>query len=260
MALLVRDYIINPFVTAIRTLSIIPVPGRDTEEFSRALVWFPVVGGLLSLVLYGLYYVGNFIFPEQEYFTALFMFGGISFATGGLHLDGLADTADGFGGGHTREGVLEIMKDPRQGTFGVLALIIDSLLKIALYYFLISVGAILIIILSLIVSRTMQAMVLVFLPYARKEGGTANAFCNRGLRVPVFIAFIAVSAVILFALPVLFAGVLFLSAVCATGIFAWYCLYKIDGITGDCIGAVNELSEAAFLISAVVMINHGARI
>ncbi|MEI8191050.1 MAG: adenosylcobinamide-GDP ribazoletransferase [candidate division NC10 bacterium] len=107
------------FITAFRTLTIIPLPGKDVEKFSSALFFFPVVGGLVGLLTaFAGWGVGHWLrWPFGAGVAAVAL---STVVTGGLHLDGLADGFDSLGG-RTRERKLEIMKDPRVGSFGVMA-------------------------------------------------------------------------------------------------------------------------------------------
>ena len=98
---------LNGWITAMRTLTIIPVPGKDARDFSTSLYAFVWVGTLLGGILYGLTLLlqqVGFEWPEASAF--LVVLAGV-ILTRGFHLDGLADVADGFWGGHSRERVLE---------------------------------------------------------------------------------------------------------------------------------------------------------
>jgi len=117
-------------VTAFRTLTILPVPGRDAGEMASSLPWFPVVGGVLGSLFAALALVTNELsgghWPGGAAAAALA--GGIVL-TRAIHLDGLADWADGFGGGGDRKKTLAIMKDSATGVFGVTAIVAVLLIK-----------------------------------------------------------------------------------------------------------------------------------
>src|SRR5512145_1363019 len=115
---------LHGLVTALRTLTILPVPGSDASDMSRALPWFPLVGCLLGFLLWGLAWGFGFMAVFWPGGTALVVVAASAILTRGLHLDGLADWADGFGGGRDKERTLAIMKDSHVGAFGVIALII----------------------------------------------------------------------------------------------------------------------------------------
>ncbi len=117
---------------ALRFLTVLPVPAAGLEDVAvlgRSARWFPVIGLLGGLVLVGLDAVLAMVLPigPRSVLLVLAMVG----ISGGLHLDGLADTADGFLSSRPRERILEIMKDSRIGTMGVLAIVGVLALKIA---------------------------------------------------------------------------------------------------------------------------------
>src|SRR5690348_14070983 len=114
---------IRPLLAAIGFLTRIPVPAtihQDTVALRRASSWFPVVGLLLGSVYAGAAWLGASFVPALVLAVALLALDAL--LTGALHLDGLADMADGFGGGRNREDVLRIMRDHAIGTYGATAL------------------------------------------------------------------------------------------------------------------------------------------
>ncbi|HEU0004324.1 MAG TPA: adenosylcobinamide-GDP ribazoletransferase, partial [Ktedonobacteraceae bacterium] len=126
------------FVAALRFLSVLPVPGSallfDKDETAPRLIigceYFPVVGLLLALLLWLLVLLFSRLIPQIALAALLLV--ALAMLTGGLHLDGLMDTCDGLFGGRTRERKLEIMRDSRVGSFGVLGALCVLLLKFAL--------------------------------------------------------------------------------------------------------------------------------
>ena len=116
--------------TAIRTLTILPAPGEPGGKMASSLPWFPLVGGAIGSILLGLMILLEDLasghWPGGA--AAVVVVAGI-ILPGALHLDGLADWADGFGGGRDREKTLAIMKDSSTGAFGAVALISVLLLK-----------------------------------------------------------------------------------------------------------------------------------
>ena len=121
------------FLAAIRFLTILPLPGGANpgeRVLGGALPFFPVVGLLIGAVIAGADWGLGRIFPigVTSVFTVIFLIA----VSGGLHIDGLADTADGFFSARPREGILAIMKDSRTGPMGVAAIVCVVALKIAL--------------------------------------------------------------------------------------------------------------------------------
>jgi len=241
-------------VTAIRTLTILPVPGRDAEKFSNSLFWFPLVGLLVgsieAMLAWG---VTRASWPEM---AALFVLGSGIVLTRGLHADGLADLADGFFGGRNREAALRIMKDPNVGSFGSLSLIIMMLFKWICLLELVRYGAFGMITAGVMLARTGQVLLATWLPYARPEGGTATAFVE-GARWPhLLVAFLSAFVLLFilsgFDLPR--AGLMMLSAVMS---ILWVGLLSrrvIGGVTGDVLGAGSELTESFVWFVAVLML------
>ncbi len=243
---------LHGITTAFRTLSILPVPGRDAERFSDALYWFPVVGLVLGGILA---LTGMILAPLSPPITAVILLLEGTLLTRGFHLDGLADCADGFGGGHTPERSLEIMKDSHVGAFGVMALVLNLLLKAACLYGLIRAGAWSWIPLAYVLSRMGQVSQIVEQPYARRQGivsrfieGAAPKHRNTVWLIGMLLGI----------------GLLGLRA----GIAAWgvaillqkgigaYSRRRIGGITGDVLGATSELLEAALLLLGACAVGH----
>ena len=98
----------EPVVTAIRTLTIVPVPGRDSANPASALPVFPLVGAALGILLYCTATGLSLLFPGRALIGGLLVTAIAILITGALHLDGFADVADAFGCGRRRERILEI--------------------------------------------------------------------------------------------------------------------------------------------------------
>ncbi|MCX6178729.1 MAG: adenosylcobinamide-GDP ribazoletransferase [Chlorobiales bacterium] len=234
---------LNGLVTALRTLTVLPVPGKDTETFSNSLFWFPVVGLLLGLIQVAIGYAGYYA-GWNELSAALVVLGGI-FLTRGIHADGLADLADGFWGGKTREAILQIMKDSNVGSFGAIALSGMMLLKWIAVFKLVEKGAFGFIAGGVLLARWVQVLLASSLPYARKEGGTAHSFVNGAGWSHVLVASI-LSLLFLFPLLHFSPYVFFIDVVTAlaAGLMIGLLSYKkIGGVTGDVLGAGSEVTE-----------------
>jgi len=241
-------------VTALRTLTALPVPGRDAERFSSSLYWFPAVGLVIGAVVALLARVGMLVgWPELAAVLALL---GDVILTRGLHADGLADLADGFFGGRNRDAALRIMKDPNVGSFGALALIGIMLFKFVCLLELARPGAYGMIAAGVVLSRTTQVLLAVRMPYARSEGGTATAFVQDAGWPHLLVA--SISGVAL--LFTLLGGQLVPSGILLSGAFAallfvgWLSQRKIGGITGDVLGASSELVETAVWLVAALWV------
>ncbi|MBN2312182.1 MAG: adenosylcobinamide-GDP ribazoletransferase [Candidatus Hydrogenedentes bacterium] len=236
-------------LAAVQFMTILPVPirvaGRDLE---RAPLWFPAVGALVGLIVASADWCGAALGLPP----AILNVGTIALLaalTGGLHLDGLADTADGFLSARPKDRALEIMRDSRIGTMGVLALILVLALKgtaLATLHEPIRWRAL---VLAPLLGRSMLLAAMSLLPYARAGGGLASVFLARRSRLlPLWaLAWPAACAMALLGLreglPLLAAGVV------GTALLAAYSMRRIGGFTGDTLGATSELAEMLALIA-----------
>jgi adenosylcobinamide-GDP ribazoletransferase len=245
---------LRAIVTAIHTLTILPIPGKDTEHFSRSLCFFPLVGALLGFVVLLLHHGAGAIGLNYPFVLALLSVAIVTWLTGGLHIDGLGDVADAFGGGKDKEHILQLLKDPAMGSFGVCAIVLDILIKAGCWQFFLEGGNPWFIFWSFVFSRAMQGLVVAFFPNARAES-IAAPFGQGGkfARISVILSYLftGLAAVWLFSFPA--AAV---SALCPLGttlVFGFYCWRKIQGITGDCVGATNEIAEISALLGGMVL-------
>ena len=230
-------------VTALRTLTVFPVPGKESATFSNSLYWFPVAGLLLGLLQAALAY-GTALSGWNELAAFMTVFGGLFF-TRGIHADGLADVADGFLGARTKDSALRIMKDSCLGTFGVLALCSSLLLKWVVVLRLVQGSFFTVIAAGVLLARWVQVLLASSLPYARSEGGTAGAFVQGAGKSHLLISSL---------LAILFLAMIFhdnplktvalVSAAISAALLAGITAYrKIGGVTGDVLGAGSELAE-----------------
>jgi adenosylcobinamide-GDP ribazoletransferase len=241
------------FAAALRFLTIIPLPGSlgtTEDELTGATPFFPLVGVLLGCIAVPLVWLSHLLLPPlvTAVLATLFL---LAFS-GGLHLDGLADTADGFFSSRPREKILEIMRDSATGAMGVIGIVLLLLLKVAC---LASLGTNLlpVVFLMPLAGRTAILLMMVLLPYARPQGGLATLFYSRRSRIVALWSFLVFAA-----MAWLLAGVQGVSAVLAVvllvALFSWFCQRKIDGATGDTLGASCELAEAAVALVFVIRI------
>jgi len=172
-------------------------------------------------------------------------------ATGGLHIDGLADMADAFGAGKSREGTLEILKDSRVGTFGVLAIVFDIILKVILIGSIQNFNIILILLALPAAGKIPLAVCAAAGKYPREAGTGKSMIENTGAKESIIC--VALCAAILF-LCMGVASVLLLPALVAAGfIFKAVSTRRIGGVTGDILGAANETGEMMFLLFAAAL-------
>lgn len=244
---------IKGFITAIRTLSIIPISGKDATNMGEAVSFFPAVGLLLGIIIFLTAKFGGFV-SSWYYGTAAILVFLDAFLTRGIHLDGVADFSDGFGGGYQQEEVLTIMKDSRIGTFGVLSLVSVILIKFISFAYLLEHRNYIVIIPIYVVSRWVMSELSVRLPYARKEGGTGKPFVENS---KLSNRLSAAAMTLLFMLPFAFLGfVLMIVGWVMSYLLGIWFMKRIDGITGDLLGASCEITVSVLLFLSAVFNNY----
>ncbi|MBI9106759.1 MAG: adenosylcobinamide-GDP ribazoletransferase [Spirochaetales bacterium] len=232
---------------AIRFLTIIPIPYRQDEDMAsvaRATIFFPAVGLIIGGLLYGASLLSvKFFIPEVSSALILLIWVVI---TGGLHLDGLADLADGLGGGKTRTEKLSIMKDSRTGAFGAIALIIQLLLKWTLILQFIKDGASFSLLLIPMGARWITMNFILIFPSARKDGMGSFFKEYSRVREPLLAGFFTLAAAFLIGgLPGIFAC---LAALLLLSIATLVISRILEGLTGDVYGSLIETGEVLIML------------
>ncbi|MDD5678231.1 MAG: adenosylcobinamide-GDP ribazoletransferase [Kiritimatiellae bacterium] len=238
---------IRGFITAMRTLTILPVPGKDTERMGNALYYFPLIGALIGgLVTMVVWFLGSVLTWSLGAGIAGVLMS--AWVTRGLHLDGLSDTVDGFYGAATRERRLEIMKDHHVGAFGVVAIVLALLMKMAALFQLAFYGHWAWIPVPFILARMIQVLLAVTLPYARNEGGTAEAFVKQANASHFIVA--GICALILCAVLVQLGALALFAVTFLIGyLLARWMKHTFGGVTGDLLGFSNEMVECTLLFA-----------
>jgi cobalamin synthase len=166
-------------------------------------------------------------------------------ATGALHFDGLADTADGFGGGRSREDILRIMRDHAIGSYGGFALASVIVLKVAAYTALLNQrNWVVALILTPTLGRWAILLLTATLPYARQSRSVTEGMGKGSLIWGTVLMFLA-----LLASRSLRACIAVVAVTTVTALFGFYCRRRIGGITGDTLGANLQLCESATLVT-----------
>jgi adenosylcobinamide-GDP ribazoletransferase len=239
---------------ALTFLTKLPWPWRgpaDEAALARSMFWFPWVGAVLGLIFWAAWAGLMKILPAPAAAAVLLTL--TVWVTGGLHLDGLADTADGLGGGRTPAEALSIMKDSRVGAFGVISLILGLVLKFSLFLSLATqtrgAGALL---LFSIISRWSMVLLAYLSPYARVEGGLGQAMT---LGVSPWVLMGASLSAGGLAVLILGAPGLLLLIIAAALVWlgSLYFQRRLGGITGDILGATNEVVEVLVLAGALML-------
>jgi cobalamin 5'-phosphate synthase/cobalamin synthase len=237
---------------AIGFLTRLPVGGRgaaSAKEVARAARWFPLVGGLLGGLSVAALWLLSRVFPPVV--TAALIVALDALATGAMHFDGLADTADGFGGGRTVEDVLRIMRDHSVGTYGAVAVTLAVTLKVAAIAALIGGKfAIAALVLAPVLGRWAAVLLSATQAYARPpehDGPRAVGAPVRHMGKAESI--VATATAVAFAAVGRWYGAAALMLVAAFGM--WWggrCRRRIGGVTGDTLGAGIEISECLVLL------------
>ena len=230
-------------------LTRIPVPGGlalSNPSLSNACRFFPVIGSLVGVI-------GAIVLAAADQLglpqgvSVLLAVAAMVMVTGGLHEDGLSDTADGLGGGSNKDRRLEIMKDSRVGAFGVIALVLIIGLKWAGLAAL-SIGpAALALVVGAVISRGILPLFMRYLPPAKDDGLSANAGRPGFSQVAISLAITLVVAFIGLGFW-LTIGVAIVVAL-VTGAMSFWVKVKIGGQTGDVLGALQQLGEISVILT-----------
>jgi len=262
------------FLWTVNFLTTIPTGKRWCErepKIGNVVFWFPIIGLLIGVMLTFFYVPATRFFPHPVADAIILII--YIIMTGGFHLDGFADTCDGIFGGNTREKRLDIMRDSRTGSYGALCLICTVGLKYAclvsidpeavaelsfisdyktisdlnpVYLYACEKGKVLLFMCA--TGRWSQVLGAALSNYARDEGGTGKIIVeNVKMRHALF------SSLIPGILTFLFCGIkgvfIFFIVSFAVVFFVSYMKKKIGGMTGDTLGALNEVSELTVLLS-----------
>jgi adenosylcobinamide-GDP ribazoletransferase len=239
------------FLTAVSFLTRIPVRRATStpEAIGQSTSVFPVIGALVGAAEVLVLWTCRQAMPPTLTATVIVLTGIV--LTGALHLDGLADMADGFGGGGTRDDVLRIMRDHQIGTYGAIALFMMLLLQISAIANLIerNVAARFLVVAP---AASRWAMVLLGrrLPYARPDAGVGRALTDHVRDRDVW-----TSTALVLAITTVLArgsGIISLAVTLALTVGVGFaCWRRIGGITGDTLGANAVLCETIVLVAAV---------
>ena len=252
------------FLTAVMFYTRIPCPSyvdHSEEYLNKSTRHFPLIGIIVGFISFIVFWTSNLIFNIE--ISIVFSIATGILITGAFHEDGLADTFDGFGGGWTKEKILEIMKDSRVGAYGAISLIVLLLLKIftlsALIYqiqllFIDNNWIILLIFITYHSISRLTAINVVFISsYSRAdERGKSKPVAKNNTYSEIFIAYFwgllpligLLYFIPLYAIVIVILGFLFYFS-------SRYFQKYIGGYTGDCLGAVEQLSE---IISLLVLL------
>ncbi len=241
------------FLQALSFLTILPVGASispEGKDLARSMAFFPFVGLLIGLLLTLACCLFSFLLPRP---IALWLtLGFLALLTRGLHLDGFADTMDGLACGGTREKMLEVMRDSRIGAFGVISLIfligakylaLDQIPNSFIPYSLISMA---------VMGRNSMVLVCYRSPYARSGEGLAKPFIENLTAREVILSLVSAFGIALLIMNV--KGILVFLGVCLFSLaYRAFFIKKLGGITGDILGASNELTELLSILLSIIL-------
>ncbi|MCW8690214.1 adenosylcobinamide-GDP ribazoletransferase [Acinetobacter baumannii] len=240
----------TPFWIALQFLTVLPIELKTiptAQQNGRAILFYPLVG----LIIGGILFLVTCIFVKlPALLLAAIVLALWIWLTGGLHLDGLADTADAWVGGFgDKLRTLQIMKDPSCGPIGVLSLVIICLLKFALVYVLIEQHQSLFLICIPILGRVVPSILFLTTPYVREKG------LGRSLTdyLPKTASWIITGFVPLLPLYWEWQGLIAIISFLISLVYLRHVFIKrISGITGDTVGAAIEIGETVLMFTFVV--------
>jgi len=245
------------FILTLQFLTRIPINAdlKATEEdFAKGVVYFPIVGlivgGFQLLVLYAASRLLGGIFP-----VVCCLLAGTAI-TGGFHVDGLADTCDGIFSSRTRDRMLEIMKDSRIGSNGTIAIVFDYMFRLALLSMLGGKVLYTAVLLSPVAAKTLMVLLMKTSTYARSGPGLGGLYLERQTAGRT-----ALAAVLGLLIIAGFTGLWGMAALATSAgvgfLYRSFIYSKLKGMTGDTLGAANELLEICFIFIVAVMAGRG---
>ena len=255
---------IHIFFTALMFYTRIPCPkniDHNPDYLNKASRYFPLIGWIVGGICFGVFYVSSTLF-SVEIALVLSMIAGI-LTTGAFHEDGFADVCDGFGGGWTKEKILLIMKDSAIGAYGTIGLVLLFLLKFQALYSLVhtseivnqqsTINNLLFFVSAHSVSRLAAVSIVFTHQYSREDASSkskpiAQNFTWKEVIGASFFGLLPLVVLSFFQWQLL----LVLIPVFVTRFFlARYFQKWIDGYTGDCLGATQQVCEVVFYLSII---------
>jgi adenosylcobinamide-GDP ribazoletransferase len=241
---------VEDLLVAFQFLTRLPISriSYQPDSLSRSAKLFPLVGLVVGL---GASVLQRVLAPHlNRALVALFILTFLVLITGGLHEDGLADTADAFGGGWNREQVLTILRDSRIGSFGALALVL-SLLARFLLLSLLPVNRFMTLVVSAhVLCRWTTLPLSYFLRPARESEGQGAKIAQKISSTSLLVGSLLTFAVVFYLMRSAF-WIPIVAALVITALSGLYYFRRIGGITGDCFGTTNQLTEIAVYFCGV---------
>jgi len=241
------------FLLAVQFLTRLPVPRSipyTPARMQAAVRYYPLVGAVIGAIAAAVYWASTY--AVTPLLAVLLSTAASLLLTGAFHEDGLADTFDGIGGGHTRVQMLEIMRDSRIGTYGTVALVMVLACKVAAVNALPVAMATVGLIAAHTLSRVSSVIVIATGTYVGGGTGkhTAHGISRAGLSVAVLTGVMGLAAIAwcISPLAALAAGA---GLIAGHGLMRLYTQPRLGGYTGDTLGAVQQVSELGVYMGLV---------
>lgn len=252
------------FFIALQFFTRLPIPrwvGYQPQWLQQSSRYFPLIGVVVAAICAATYMAADWLLPAPVA-VLLAVAAGI-YLTGAFHEDGFADMCDGFGGGLTRERVLEIMKDSRIGAYGAIGILCLLAIKAGA---LVSLPPQIVAAAFFIghpLSRLAAVSLIWLMDYARDEGKAKPMAQSMSTGEFVVAALCGLlPAIICGALGILDWSALVLATLAATA-SAWFlgrkCQRRLHGYTGDCLGAVQQVAEVAVYLAILTSFQPAVR-
>ncbi len=241
------------FLSAVQFLTRLPVgsiSSLSTDVLGEASVFFPLVGLLVAAGGVALNHLLSAWVGRNILVMLVLLY--FVLVTGGLHEDGLADTADGFGGGWRKDQILSIMRDSRIGSFGATAIVfsilaryvcLESLSERAFDHFLVA---------GQVLNRWSALPLGFFLRSAREDDGQGARVAEKVSGLSLTLGTAMTVVIVGLALGTKALGI-FCAAVAVTILAGVYFWRRIGGVTGDCMGATNQIVEVTVYFMGVLL-------
>jgi len=252
------------FFTALMFYTRIPCPkniDHNPDYLNKASRYLPLIGWIVGGICFGIYFLASLVF-SVEIALILSMIAGV-LTTGAFHEDGFADVCDGFGGGWTKEKILLIMKDSAIGAYGAIGLVLLFLLKFQALHNLInkseivnlqsSISIFLLFVSAHSVSRLAAISIVFTHQYSREDASSkskpiAQSFTWKEVIGALFFGLLPLVVLSFFQWQLLLA---LIPVFIARFFLARYFQKWIDGYTGDCLGATQQVCEVVFYLSII---------
>lgn len=239
------------FLIALQFLTILPIKIKSKikeKDSGASLIYFPIIGAFIGLLLVLILFAFDFL---PHLVTAVLVLISSIIITGGIHLDGFTDTCDGFYGSKPKEKILEIMRDSRLGAMGAMGIVCILLLKFTLIASLAENILWKTLIMMAVFGRWSQVIACYTSNYARKEG-KAKYFIEYNSKKEFLLGGFFTIALFLFLLKL--KGIILLTlSLLPIFLFINYTKRRIGGMTGDTLGAINELTEVFVLLNMLIL-------